>query len=134
MDRKYYCPKCKALLNVREYIVFVANNNANERGIVLLSPSLGDYKIIHPPEFRYEEGDRLEFFCPVCHESLAIPYINKDLAEVDMVDKNNERYKIAFSEIAGKKCTIKIKDNSIVEMYGDDADEYKNFWGAGPRY
>jgi hypothetical protein len=48
MDRKYHCPKCKALLNVREYIVFVAN--------------------------------------------------------------------------------------SVVEMFGDDAAEYKKFWGEGPGY
>lgn len=134
MDRKYYCPKCKSLLNVREYIVFVANNKENERGLLLLSPSLGDYEIIHPPGFKYEEGDRLEFFCPVCHKSLAIPEVNKDLAEVEMIDENNEKYEIVFSEIAGKKCTIKIKNDSIVEIFGDDAEEYKNFWGEGPRY
>ncbi len=106
----------------------------NERGLLLLSPSLGDYEIIHPPGFKYEEGDRLEFFCPVCHKSLAIPEVNKDLAEVEMIDENNEKYEIVFSEIAGKKCTIKIKNNSIVEIFGDDAEEYKNFWGEGPRY
>ena len=51
-----------------------------------------------------------------------------------MIDKSGEEYEIVFSEIAGKKLTMKIRDNTIVESSGDDAGDFQNYWGEGPRY
>ena len=134
MKNKYLCPKCRALLNVRENIIFSAENSKKQKGIFLLNAELGNYKMIHDPEFEYQSGDRIDFYCPVCNNSLGIPKINKDLAEILMIDKSGEEYEIVFSEIAGKKLTVKIRDNTIVESYGDDADDFQNYWGEGPRY
>jgi len=134
MKNKYLCPKCRALLNVRENIIFSAENSKKQKGIFLLNAELGNYKMIHDPEFEYQSGDRIDFYCPVCNNSLGIPKINKDLAEILMIDKSGEEYEIVFSEIAGKKLTVKIRDNTIVESYGDDAREFQNYWGEGPRY
>jgi len=101
---------------------------------VLFSPELGNYSIIHAPGFAYSDGEHIDFYCPVCHASLGIPNIGKDLAEVVLVDEKKDEYHIIFSEIAGKQCTIKMKENEIVAAYGEDADEFSNFWGEGPRY
>ena len=26
------------------------------------------------------------------------------------------------------------KDKTVVESFGEDADEYQNYWGSGPKY
>ena len=134
MKNHYLCPKCRAELKIKDYIIFSAETEKGIKGIILLSPELGNYTIIHDDKFKYEEGEHIDFYCPVCRSNLAIPEVNKDLAEVIMIDEKNVEYKIVFSEIAGKKCTMKIKDQNIIEAFGEDADEYQNFWGAGPRY
>jgi hypothetical protein len=56
------------------------------------------------------------------------------MVEVIMIDENGMSFKIIFSKIAGKKCTIKMKEECIVEYYGEDIEEFWNFWGSGPRY
>jgi hypothetical protein len=134
MENKYLCPKCRALLNIRENIIFSAENSKKQKGIFLLNADLGNYQMLHDPEFKYESGDRIDFYCPVCNNSLGIPKINKDLAEILMIDKNGEEYEIVFSEIAGKRLTMKIRDNTVVESFGDDASDFQNYWGEGPRY
>lgn len=100
----------------------------------MLSPELGNYTILHDEHFSYKKGEHLDFFCPVCRTNLGIPEVNKDLAEVLMVDNKGVEYRIIFSEIAGKKCTIQVKGDKLVQAFGEDAEGYTNFWGAGPRY
>ena len=134
MGNKYYCPKCKALLNVRDHIVFSAENSKKQKGIFLLNAKLGNYQMMHDQEFEYLSGDHIDFYCPVCNNSLGIPKVSKDLAEIFMIDEKGDQYEIVFSEIAEKKLTLKIKDNTIVESFGEGAEEFKNYWGEGPRY
>ncbi|RLD59809.1 MAG: hypothetical protein DRJ05_05855 [Bacteroidetes bacterium] len=134
MKNKYLCPKCRALLNVRDHIVFSAENSKKQKGIFLLNADLGNYQMMHDPEFEHQSGDHIDFYCPVCHNSLGIPKVDKDLAEILMIDKHDEEFEIVFSEITGKKLTMMIKDKTIVESFGDDADEFQNYWGEGPKY
>jgi hypothetical protein len=32
------------------------------------------------------------------------------------------------------KCTYKISEDKKVESYGEDAEEFRNYWGVVPRY
>lgn len=134
MKNRFLCPSCRSDLKVKNSVIFSAQTENGIRGLVLFSPELGNYSIIHVPWFTYKEGDRIDFFCPVCHAGLGIAEVGKDLAGVVMIDEKAVEYNIVFSEIAGKRCTIKLKANTIVESYGDDAGEYSNYWGAGPGY
>lgn len=134
METRFLCPKCRADLKIRDHIIFATETERGLRGVLLISPELGNYTIIHDDKFDFIEGEHVDFFCPVCHENLAIEEVDKDLAEVLMIDDKGDEYKIIFSEIAGKKCTIKLKDDKIIESYGEDSDEYTNFWGVTPRY
>jgi len=134
MKNRYLCPKCRAELKIRDHIIFSGKTEKGIKGILLLSPELGDYSMIHDDNFKYDKGEHIDLFCPVCQANIAIPEVNEDLAEVIMIDEKNVEYKIVFSEVAGKKCTIKIKDQNIIEAFGEDANEYQNHWGAGPRY
>ncbi|MEZ5197357.1 MAG: hypothetical protein R2764_13450 [Bacteroidales bacterium] len=134
MKNRYLCPQCRSDLKIVDHIIFSAKTQKGIKGILLISPELGDYTILHDDQFRYEQGEHIDLFCPVCQGNLAIPAVDKDLAEVILIDEKGVEYEIIFSEVAGKKCTIKMKDKKIVESYGDDVDEYTNYWGAGPQY
>ena len=133
MKNNYLCPKCRANLKVRENIILSARLENNKTGIILISPQLGNYKVLKHSSFVYEEGERLSLFCPVCHESLEMGKGKNSLAKVLMIDENNSESEIYFSEIAGEHCTYKI-ENKEIEAYGDDSDNYSNFFGAGFNY
>ncbi|MCD4746556.1 MAG: hypothetical protein K8R58_09665 [Bacteroidales bacterium] len=133
MKKSYLCPKCRSQLKITDYIILSAKTEKGNAGLLLFTPQLGDYTIIKHPLFNFEEGEHIDFFCPVCSENLSAADINKNLAEVIMIDEKNHEYKILFSEIAGQKCTYKIKNDDI-EAFGEDALEYTNFWGVNPKY
>jgi len=134
MKNRFLCPSCRSDLKIKNSVIFSAQTEKGIKGLVLLSPELGNYSILHVPAFKYSDGEHIDFFCPVCHSDLGIPNVSKDLASVIMIDERKVEYNIVFSQIAGKKCTIKMKENAIIESYGDNADEFSNFWGAGPKY
>jgi transcription initiation factor IIE alpha subunit len=134
MKNRFLCPSCRSDLKIKNSVIFSAQTEKGLKGLILLSPELGNYSILHVPGFSYAEGEHIDFFCPVCHADLGIHKVSKDLAGVIMIDENKDEYHIVFSEIAGKKCTIKMKENSIIESYGENADEFSNFWGEGPKY
>lgn len=134
MKNRFICPKCRSDLKIGDHIIFSTQTERGLRGVLLISPELGNYTIIHDDKFNFMEGEHVDFSCPVCHENLSIDEVDQDLAEVILIDENKEEYKIVFSEIAGKRCTMKIKDDKIIESFGEDADEFTNFWGSGPKY
>jgi transcription initiation factor IIE alpha subunit len=134
MKNRFLCPKCRAELKIRDNIIFTGKTETGKRGILLLNQELGNYNLLHEPEFKYKNGEHLHFYCPICQADLGIHDVSEDLAEVIMIDDQDEEYEIIFSVIAGKQCTLKLKDSSIIEKHGSDADEYQNFWGASPSY
>ncbi|MBK6966861.1 MAG: hypothetical protein IPH20_23910 [Bacteroidales bacterium] len=134
MKNRFLCPSCRSDLKIKNSVIFSARTEKGINGLVLFSPELGNYSILHVPAFTYTEGEHIDFYCPVCHANLGVPEIGKDLAEVIMMDEKKVEYNIIFSEIAGKQCTIKMKEKTIIESYGEDAGEFSNFWGEGPRY
>ena len=134
MNNRYLCPKCRSELKIKDHIIFSAETEKGKKGILLISPELGNYTVIHDDKFEYDDGEHIDFYCPVCQAHLGIPQISSDLAEVIMIDEKNDEYKIIFCEIAGKECTIKIKDKLVVESFGEDVNDYQNYWGSGPNY
>lgn len=134
MRNSYVCPSCRSHLKVTDKIIFSVITSRGKAGLLLLSPELGDYSVIYHNSLTIEEGEHVDFFCPVCHENLGIKNVNPDFAEVILIDEGGKEYKLVFSEIAGKRCTYKIADNDILESYGEDADEFTNFWGESPKY
>ena len=45
MTNRFYCPHCKGLLNPGTKVIFVIERDS-ERGLILLSPELGDYAVV----------------------------------------------------------------------------------------
>ena len=125
----YLCPVCRSNIRVWNYIIFTVRRHSDKKmGILLLNPELGNYDLIHHSSLKYEEGEMVDFICPVCHADLTAPEINKNLAHVVMIDENNKEYHVFFSKICGEHSTFKIKENDIVEKYGEDSSAYVNYF------
>lgn len=100
---------------------------------MLLSPRLGEYSATTHTTFQVKEGDKVDIFCPICHQDLGDYMDHQNLARIIMIDERGEEYDIVFSEIIGQRCTYKIHGEEV-EKYGEDADLYTNFWGEVPKY
>lgn len=132
MYADYLCPHCNGQLRVNNKLILAADAENKGFGLILLDPKLGDYSIDTHPSFKYEEGDRLEIYCPMCHQKLALKD-KKNLVKIIMKDDSGNEFDIIFSKIVGERCTYKIRGEKV-EMFGDDASKYTNFFGEAPLY
>jgi hypothetical protein len=125
----YLCPKCRAYLRVWNNIIFtVKYQSGQKRGILLLNPGLGNYDLIRHATMKFEEGEMVDFLCPVCHADLTATEINKNLAHIIMIDEDGKEYHVFFSKICGEHSTFKIKEHDIVEQFGEDSSAYVNYF------
>ncbi len=129
MKNEYLCPYCRGNLKVENNIIFAVRTKNEQRGLLLFSPELGNYRCHKHESLDLKEGERIETFCPMCHSNLKAISVNRNLAEVIMVDANGDEYEIYFSEVVGEHSTFKIKDTDI-ESFGDDSGDYINYFGA----
>ncbi len=133
MSANFICPKCRNYINYNGGIVLKAVVENDKCGIILFNKELGDYKIQKNPNFIIKEGQRVRFFCPLCNKTLTAENLEGKLSRVIMIDSEGDEYDVLFSEVAGEHCTYKIKDG-IVQTFGNDSDNYTNFFGADPNY
>ena len=132
-ENNFLCPKCRAQLVPNRKIVLLAKTERGPSGLLLLSPQLGEYSATTHAAFKLQDGEKVDIFCPVCHEDLGDYMDHQNLARVIMVDENGDEFDIVFSEIIGQHSTYKIHGDNV-ESYGEDAELYTNFWGEAPKY
>jgi len=132
MERTFYCPSCHGQLLVNDRIILSAQNVHGQRGLILLTPDLGDYRALKHPDFKIKEGEHIDFFCPICHVNLIVEKNDKKFTRIMMLELEDE-YEVLFSQIAGEKSTYVIGDQSV-RAFGEDSDENTNFWGETPNY
>ncbi len=125
MSNNYLCSSCKGYINVGKHVVFSVTTTKNRRGLLFLSTELGDYSMVSNPEFTVNEGERTNFYCPICNARLACKR-HTNLARVLMIDENDEVYEVLFSEIAGEKCTFQVV-RSDVRIFGEHSKLYREF-------
>lgn len=125
MRESFLCPQCSGHLKVGDSVVFSTRTREGQTGLILLSPELGDYKVVNHPSFDFKEGDYIEFFCPICHVQLTSEK-NDNLAKVIMIDEDLKESEILFSKIAGEKCTYRLVDGNV-EEYGKDSATYLEY-------
>jgi uncharacterized protein YbaR (Trm112 family) len=127
MKENYLCPHCKGSLNVDEKIVFSVRNKHGNPGLIFLHPELGNYEAIKNESFSFEDGEHLEYRCPICHKKLASD-IHDNLARIIYVDEANQEFHVLFSMIAGEQSTFKmVGDNA--EVYGEHTTHYLDLLG-----
>ena len=125
MKQNFICPRCKGYLNVGEYIVLSAETKRGDAGLILFSQEIGNYTTKKNDAFVTTEGEKCDFFCPLCQKKLAAD-IHDNLSHIIMIDENKKEYEILFSKIAGEKSTYKIVGESL-EIFGDHHSNYIDF-------
>lgn len=125
MENHYLCPQCLGHLRVGDYIVFKIRNKQREKGLLLLHPEVGNYTSIKHPDFHFKDGERVDFYCPLCLNHLDAA-IDENLVHVLMIDQKGKKHKIYFSRIAGEKSTYKVSDD-VIQATGEHSYRYTHF-------
>jgi hypothetical protein len=130
MTNRYYCPHCSGLLNPGTKVIFVIERG-QDRGLILLSPELGDYAVVLAESLTIEPGVLYRLRCPVCHGDLTSP-INQNLVEIQCVEQDGTTSRVDFSRVGGERATF-VRGPSGVRSFGDHAERYEtvNFFGVG---
>ena len=124
----FLCPYCRGHLMPHTKVILSARKQSGKRGIILFNPKLGEYDILVHHTFRIEEGEHIDMLCPLCHANLTDQTISKNLARIKMIDTSGKECDIYFSEIAGEKCTYKIRGNKIEAKTGPDVKIYDKYF------
>lgn len=125
MALDYMCPHCRGYISLQDCLIFSVRTPDYNVGMISLHPELGNYGITKHEGFQFQEGDELDFYCPICHAELAST-LHSSLAKIIMIDENNREFEILFSKKAGEKSTFKIEGETM-EIFGDDSAEYIDF-------
>ena len=130
MRPSYYCPHCEGLLNPGTKVIFVIENGSN-RGLILLSPELGDYAVVLAESFPIEAGTLNRFSCPICQHDMRSP-VNENFVEISRHESDGSRARVNFSRVAGEHATF-VCGPQGVDRFGEHALRYENvnFFGAG---
>lgn len=129
MAVQYLCKACRGHLNVKTSIILAARkvNNSSKRGLVYLNPELGNYTHTTHESFPLEKGEEYIFSCPICGAQLnSRKYYH--LVRIVMIDDEGKEFRIYFSDIAGEKCTYKIRGTKIEQAEGPDAPVYNKYF------
>ena len=125
MNIKYLCPHCRSEINPYQNIILSAKTKNNDVGLVLLHEEMGNYSVIVSPSFEVEVGEIVDFFCPVCHESINTEK-GGHFATYVRIDEQNIESNLIISRKYGEKCTYKVDETKKVESYGESAKKYLN--------
>ena len=68
MNKNFLCPRCKGYLNVGQNIILAANGSLGDSGLVIFNSEIGNYSTETHPNFNVKEGEKYEFFCPICQK------------------------------------------------------------------
>jgi hypothetical protein len=130
MKLSYFCPHCRGLLNPGTKVIFVIEHGS-DRGLLLLSPELGDYAVVLAESFPIESGTRNDFSCPICHHDLTSP-ANHNLVEILCRQPDGSDARVNFSRVAGEHATFVCGPRGI-RSFGEHAPLYEgvNFFGEG---
>ena len=124
MSWEYSCPKCQAMLNPGCAIILTAYHD-DKRFLIGMHPQPGKYEIFLPPKELCEDGEKWEFYCPLCQDTLRTKE-DANFCELGlMVD--GETLRILFSRVAGEHATFILHEDLVKERHGKDADLYDPF-------
>ncbi len=109
MESQYMCPHCRGYLKVGECIVFKIRNTRREKGLLMMHKEGEGYSGVKHPTFYYEEGERIDFYCPLCMQSLDAAE-DENLVQVRMLDSSGCEQNIYFSLIPGEQNSYQVSD------------------------
>ena len=120
-DNDYICPHCKGHLNVGGNLVFATRTKRKHKGLIMMSPKVGDYSYLHHDKFQLEQGEMLDFECPICQADLS-SVENEGHAMIYMVGaEDNFEFELYFSRTTGKGNTYLVAHEGV-ETYGNKGE------------
>lgn len=127
MNLIYKCPHCRASINAKRNIILAAQmaHKKESKGLALLHEEIGNYTVAMSSTLTVKSGDLVNFYCPVCNESLD-SVKEKDLAHFIRMDETGEESTIYISRIYGERCTFQVDDKKFMKSYGDSVRKFMN--------
>ena len=125
MKNDYLCPHCNGHLQIDNRLILSVKHETDPGFLLLMNPDVGNYQTDFHPSHTIEDGQRFDFFCPICHIKLHSE-LNENLVMVLMRDENMKTFELHFSRIAGQKSTYKIMGKEV-KSFGIDAPHYLDY-------
>jgi len=125
MEKHFVCPHCNGHLKVRNSIILRVRNEKKKYGLLLLNSQIGNYDSTRHPDFEYNEGEVLDFSCPICRHSLSTA-IDENLIYVVMIDNQGVEHDIYFSRISGEHSTFQVTGDTVMAT-GEHSGKYTYF-------
>jgi hypothetical protein len=131
MKKKYSCLSCNAQIRIGDTIILAVKGPQGERGLLLLSPEIGDYAKTTHPDFKMKKGQSYKIYCPACHATLNDPE-KENLVKIGMED-DGVQYDFYFSNIVGEEVTYRINEHKV-ETFGFHKERYKKYFDLPEEY
>ena len=109
MENQYICPHCRGYLKVGSCVVFKIRNTRREKGLLMMHQEGDNYSGIKHPSFYSEKGERIDFYCPLCMQSLD-ESLDENMVHVLMIDSSGDEQKVYFSRIPGEQSTYQLSE------------------------
>jgi hypothetical protein len=125
MTNDYLCPHCTGHLLIEQQLILTIKHADDTGMLLLMNPEAGNYQTIYHPSNQLIEGEKYDFYCPICHTKLQSA-LNDNLAMVMMQEADGKSFELHFSKIAGQRSTYKIMGKEV-QTFGIDAPHYIDF-------
>ena len=123
MPLRLSCPSCATHLNPREDLILAATTRG-QKGLVLLHPEPGNYRVSLSHGFPLERGDVVQFFCPLCRADLTSA-LDANLVQLESTShEGDEKGIVVFSRVYGDHATF-VVTRGTVNAFGEDAKVYE---------
>ncbi len=123
---EYHCPHCNENLREKEGIEFLTKNEKGKMLSIFLDPSLGKYEFYYDYSHNFEQGEKVDFFCPDCKSSL-LSDKHSDYVEVLMIVSDDVQFEVLFSRVYGVKRTYIVMED-YVEKHGDNMLDFDELY------
>lgn len=123
MKVTYLCPHCRGVINAENNIILSAKSAEDKIGLVLLHEEIGNYTVSLSSSLTIKEGEIVDFYCPICHESLNTKKGDSLAKYIRLEDDVDESY-IVISRAYGERITFKVDKNKHIKTYGESISRY----------
>lgn len=114
----YHCPHCSHKLNKETQVEFLVRYKRKKKSKLLLAkqPGVYGYKSMH--NLNIKNGDKVEFFCTHCEESL-ISDKRPKFVGIELWTQGEKYLDLFFSPICGERVTYVEMDGELMRFGSD---------------
>ncbi len=109
---KYYCPKCRVLLNKNEYVELLVFAEEDCITKIRFNPKPGAYDYTCDPPIEFDKGSKLNFHCTDCKTDLQSPQF-PDFASIIMKPGEQISFEVLFDRTAGQHATYVMTEDMV---------------------